>query len=45
LPKEQQKELRKGQYNSNAVFKKGRSEKLKFKRNMGIAQELIIKNA
>lgn len=45
LPKEQQKELRKGQYNSNAVFKKGRSEKLKFKRNMGIAQELITKNA
>jgi UPF0176 protein len=45
LPKEQQKELRKGQYNSNAIFKKGRSEKLKFKRNMGIAQELITKNA
>ena len=33
LPKELQKELRKGQYNSNAVFKKGRSEKLKFKKN------------
>jgi UPF0176 protein len=45
LPKEQQKELRKGQYNSNAIFKKGRSEKLKFKKNMGIAQELITKNA
>ncbi len=45
LPKEQQKELRKGKYNSNAVFKKGRSEKLKFKRNMGVAQELITKNA
>jgi UPF0176 protein len=45
LPKEQQKEMRKGLYNSNAIFKKGRSEKLKFKKNMGIAQELITKNA
>jgi len=30
LPEEEQKELRKGVYNSNQVFKKGRSEKLPF---------------
>lgn len=30
LPLEEQKELRKGVYNSNQVFKKGRSEKLPF---------------
>lgn len=33
LPAELQREMRKGQYNSNAIFKKGRSEKLKFKNN------------
>jgi len=31
LPWEEQKALRKGQHNSNKIFKKGRSEKLKFK--------------
>ena len=31
LPYEAQKELRKGQGNSNDIFKKGRSEALKFK--------------
>ena len=31
LPLEQQKELRKGKHNSNKIFKKGRSEVLKFK--------------
>lgn len=31
LPEEKQKELRKGQQNSNLIFKKGRSEKLPFK--------------
>ena len=31
LPYEEQKELRKGTHNSNKIFKKGRSEKLKFK--------------
>lgn len=33
LPEEKQKELRKGLENSNKIFKKGRSEKLKFKKN------------
>ncbi|MFA5573761.1 MAG: rhodanese-related sulfurtransferase [Brumimicrobium sp.] len=33
LPYEEQKALRKGKVNSNAIFKKGRSEKLKFKVN------------
>ncbi|MBM3456839.1 MAG: sulfurtransferase, partial [Bacteroidetes bacterium] len=33
LPEELQKELRKGNNNSNKIFKKGRSEKLKFKSN------------
>ena len=33
LPYDQQKSLRKGQYNSNKKFKKGRSSKLKFKIN------------
>ncbi len=33
LPEEEQKELRKGLENSNKIFKKGRSEKLKFKKN------------
>jgi UPF0176 protein len=32
LPYEKQKELRKGKGNSNKIFKKGRSEKLKFKK-------------
>jgi UPF0176 protein len=32
LPYEEQKELRKGQYKSNMIFKKGRSEVLKFKK-------------
>ena len=32
LPYEEQKELRKGQYKSNLIFKKGRSEVLKFKK-------------
>lgn len=32
LPYEEQKKLRKGQYKSNAIFKKGRSEVLKFKK-------------
>jgi len=32
LPHEEQKELRKGKGNSNKIFKKGRSEKLKFKK-------------
>jgi UPF0176 protein len=31
LPEEEQKVLRKGKYNSNKIFKKGRSEVLKFK--------------
>ncbi|MGY8945048.1 MAG: rhodanese-related sulfurtransferase, partial [Flavobacteriales bacterium] len=31
LPEEEQKALRKGKYNSNKIFKKGRSEVLKFK--------------
>lgn len=33
LPEEVQKEMRKGLENSNKIFKKGRSEKLKFKEN------------
>jgi UPF0176 protein len=33
LPLDQQKELRKGKENSNKIFKKGRSPKLKFKLN------------
>ncbi len=32
LPEEVKKEMRRNQYNSNAIFKKGRSEKLKFKK-------------
>jgi len=32
LPFEERKELRKGQYNSNQIFKKGRSEVLKYKK-------------
>ena len=32
LPYEEQKKLRKGQYKSNLIFKKGRSEVLKFKK-------------
>jgi UPF0176 protein len=32
LPKEEQKKLRQGLHNSNKIFKKGRSEKLKFKK-------------
>lgn len=31
LPEEEQKALRKGKHNSNKIFKKGRSEKLKYK--------------
>ena len=34
LPYEEQKELRKGKPNSNKIFKKGRSEKLKYQRNI-----------
>jgi UPF0176 protein len=33
LPEEEQKSLRKGLENSNKIFKKGRSPKLKFKIN------------
>ncbi len=33
LPLEEQKALRKGQYNSNKIFKKGRSERLIYKKN------------
>jgi UPF0176 protein len=33
LPEEDQKELRKGIDNSNQIFKKGRSEHLKYKSN------------
>jgi UPF0176 protein len=33
LSPEEQKELRKGNENSNKIFKKGRSENLKFKMN------------
>jgi UPF0176 protein len=33
LPEEEQKTLRKGKENSNKIFKKGRSLKLKFKIN------------
>ncbi|ARN78495.1 hypothetical protein BST97_11130 [Nonlabens spongiae] len=33
LPAEEQKRLRAGYYNSNNIFKKGRSEKLKFKKH------------
>ena len=32
LPYEEQKKLRSGQHNSNKIFKKGRSEKLKYKK-------------
>ena len=32
LPFEEQKKLRKGNTTSNKIFKKGRSEKLKFKK-------------
>jgi len=32
LPFEQQKELRKGTHASNKIFKKGRSQKLQFKK-------------
>jgi len=32
LPFEEQKELRRGKQESNKIFKKGRSEKLKFKK-------------
>ncbi|RDK88569.1 oxygen-dependent tRNA uridine(34) hydroxylase TrhO [Marinirhabdus gelatinilytica] len=32
LPYEEQKKLRQGKHNSNKIFKKGRSEKLKFKK-------------
>jgi UPF0176 protein len=35
LSEDVKKEMRRGQYNSNAVFKKGRSEKLIYKRNRG----------
>lgn len=35
LPQEEQKKLRKGKVNSNKIFKKGRSEALKFKRGAG----------
>lgn len=34
LPEEQQKELRKGQGNSNDIFKKGRADHLPFKKNL-----------
>jgi len=37
LPEEVKKEMRKGQYNSNRIFKKGRSEKLKYKKDMSDA--------
>lgn len=43
LPEETKKEMRKGLYNSNAIFKKGRSEKLKFKKNMGSNLESTTK--
>ena len=43
LPEETKKEMRKGLYNSNAIFKKGRSEKLKFKKNMGSSLESTTK--
>lgn len=44
LPQEEQKEMRKNQYNSNAIFKKGRSEKLKFKKNSSkLSSKLILK--
>ncbi len=36
LPYEQQKELRKGQHKSNLIFKKGRSEVLKFKKGASL---------
>lgn len=35
LPFEEQKELRKGTHNSNKIFKKGRSEKLKYQKQSG----------
>ena len=35
LSEDVKKEMRRGQYNSNAVFKKGRSEKLIYKKNRG----------
>jgi len=48
LPIEEQKELRKGLENSNKIFKKGRSEKLKFKGNnkkpIRVAEHVKIKN-
>ncbi|ARN72135.1 MAG: rhodanese-related sulfurtransferase [Bacteroidota bacterium] len=34
LPLEEQKKLRAGHYNSNNIFKKGKSEKLKFKKHV-----------
>lgn len=41
LPEEEQKELRKGKDNSNKIFKKGRSSKLKFKTNNNKPLSLI----
>lgn len=42
LPEEVKKEMRKGKYNSNAIFKKGRSEKLVFKKDMQKANQEIL---
>jgi UPF0176 protein len=42
LPEEAKKEMRKGQYNSNAIFKKGRSEKLVFKKGTNKTKQEII---
>jgi UPF0176 protein len=44
LPEDKQKERRKGQNISNKIFKKGRSEKLKFKPNNEKPLSLIEKS-
>jgi len=42
LPEEEQKKLRKGKVVSNKIFKKGRSEVLKFKKTATASQEAIF---
>ncbi|PKR81252.1 hypothetical protein CW751_06615 [Brumimicrobium salinarum] len=48
LPEEKQRALRKGKENSNKIFKKGRSDKLKFKGNnqkpLRVAQPIAVKS-
>ncbi|MGB5942243.1 MAG: rhodanese-related sulfurtransferase [Leeuwenhoekiella sp.] len=40
LPYEEQKKLRQGKGNSNKIFKKGRSEKLKFQRKLNLSGDI-----